>query len=130
MNRFDYLVDILAVGPNLYHLLAGRGLASLDQMLDILATLESTNQEPWETLVPVIEPNLEAISSVVCVFLDWDEARRAFASHLLHCGAAVKIIVVRDVETSGACALDPLGSWPDEIIVLGEQQFKAGVRTI
>jgi len=130
LNRNDYLVDILAAGPNLYHLLAGRGLASLDQMLDILASVDSTPLSPWEVLIPALDANLEQVSSVVCLFLDWDEDRRAFASGLAEGGASVKIVVVRDVETSGVLSLDPADSWPGEILVLGQREFASGVKQL
>ena len=42
MARQDYLVDIFAAGPNLYHLTAGRSLAYLDQILDILACVNAS----------------------------------------------------------------------------------------
>ncbi len=130
MNRFDYLVDILAAGPNLHHLLAGLGLASLDQVLDILAEVESTTQAPWDELVPALDANLEGVSSVVCLFLDWDETRRAFAHGLAQSGTAVKIVVVRDLESSGPLTLAPEGSWPGEIVVLGQAEFEVGVRAL
>ncbi|BCM92382.1 hypothetical protein IAD21_04261 [Abditibacteriota bacterium] len=123
MNRADYLVDILAAGPNLYHLLAGRGLASLDQMLDILARVDSTEQSPWDTLAPAIEANLEQITSVICLFLDWDESRRTFATLLQSGGGAVKIFVLRD-KSNGPTTLPTEGTWPGEIVVLGEEEWR------
>lgn len=130
LNRFDFLVDLLATGPNLHHLLAGRGAPSLDQMLDILASVESTTQAPWDELIPLLDANLEGVSSVVCVFLDWDETRRALAWGLAQGGAAVKIVVVRDLESNGPLTLAPEGSWPGEIVVLGQSEFEIGVRTL
>ncbi|HEX9995845.1 MAG TPA: DUF58 domain-containing protein [Abditibacterium sp.] len=126
MNRADFLVDILAAGPDLHHLVAGRGLASLDQMLDILARVDSIQKSPWEALSPTIVENLERITSVVCIFLDWDETRRAFASEILHSGAAVQCIVVRDGETT----LDTRTSWPGEIAILGRAEFENGIRQL
>jgi uncharacterized protein (DUF58 family) len=126
MNRADYLVDILAAGPNLHHLLAGRGLASLDQMLDILARVDSSVTSPWEALSPTILENLERITSVVCIFLDWDETRRAFATELLNAGAAVQCIVVRSGETT----LDTRGSWSGEIAILGQTEFENGIHQL
>ncbi|RYX82106.1 DUF58 domain-containing protein [bacterium] len=122
MNRADYLVDILAAGPELHHLHAGRGLASLDQMLDILARVDSTKKSPWEELGAAIEANLEQITSVICLFLDWDETRRTFATLLQSGGGAVKIIVLRD-KANGPTTLPTEGTWPDEIIVLGEDEW-------
>jgi uncharacterized protein (DUF58 family) len=126
MNRSDYLVDILAAGTDLHHLLAGRGLASLDQMLDILAGVESRSRSPWEQLSPVIGENLERITAVICIFLDWDETRRDFATELLKQGAAVKCVVVRDGQTT----LDPHDSWQTEVPVLGRFEFENGIRQL
>lgn len=126
MNRADYLVDILTAGPDLHHLTAGRGLASLDQMLDILARVESNSQSPWEVLWPAVAENLERITSVICIFLDWDDERRAFATQLLEEGAAVKCVVVRDSDPT----LDPKESWPSEVPILGRAEFENGVRQL
>lgn len=130
MNRADYLIDILAAGPNLHHLLAGRGLASLDQILDILAGVESTNKSPWEILAPALEGNLERISSVLCLFLDWDEERSEFATNLRASGVAVKVVLVRDLEAQGPPRLDPRDSWSGEVPVLGAREFELGVRQL
>ena len=52
MARQEYLVDLFAAGPNLYHLTAGRSLAYVDQILDILACVDSNPDEPFDTLEP------------------------------------------------------------------------------
>ena len=126
LNRADYLVDILAAGPQLHHLMAGRGLISLDQMLDILAGVEAAKSAQWDDLESALGVHLEQIASVVCLFLDWDEARRAFAATLQEGGAALKIVVVRDEKPT----LDPLDSWPGEILVLGRDEWENGVREL
>ena len=130
MNRMDYLVDLLAAGPNLYHLMAGRGLASVDQMLDILACVDSTTVSPWPTLAPALGETLERITSVICLFLDWDEARRAFATELSRSGVAVKVVILRDEATTGAPTLDPRDSWPGEVPVFGVREWEIGVRRL
>jgi uncharacterized protein (DUF58 family) len=104
MARQDYLVDIFAAGPTLYHLAAGRSLAYLDQILDILACVEATPHAPFEQLEPEIAEHLSQITTVICVFLDWTMQRRAFVQHLLEQGAAVKVIIARDEP----CTFDPL----------------------
>ncbi len=48
MARQEYLVDIFAAGPDLYHLMAGRSLAYLDQILDILASVDGSEEEPFD----------------------------------------------------------------------------------
>ena len=126
LNRADYLVDILAAGPRVHRLLAGRGLVSQDQMLDILAGIEADAGAHWPALEAALGAQLEQVACVICVFLDWDAARRAFAQSLQEAGASLKIVVVRD----GATTLETSESWPGEIIVLGAREFDMGVREI
>lgn len=103
LARQEYIVDLFAAGPNLYHLTAGRGLAYLDQILDILACVEAGPREPFRAIEPELTEHLSQISAIVAVFLDWDEGRRVFVNNLRAQGVAVKVVVVRD----GACTLDP-----------------------
>jgi len=103
MARRQYLVDLFAAGDHLYHLTAGQSLTYLDQILDILACVESYPREPFSTLEPELGPLLGTVALVICVLLDWNEARRRFIDHLVTQGVAVKVIVVRDAP----CALDP-----------------------
>jgi len=125
LNRADYLVDILAAGPKLHHLMAGRGLISLDQMLDILAGVEADAKAHWDDLESALGVHQEQIASVVCLFLDWDETRRAFAATLKENGSALKIIIVRDEAPTLAVT-----EWPGEIVVLGRAEFEAGVKQL
>ncbi|HEX8522197.1 MAG TPA: DUF58 domain-containing protein [Tepidisphaeraceae bacterium] len=125
MARQDYLVDIFAAGPNLYHLTAGRSLAYLDQILDILAVVDSTEQEPFATIEPQIGEILSRISTVICVFLDYNATRQAFIERMLQQGVAVKVIIVRD----GKCTLDPTQA-PDgvgQIVTVDAEMFAKGV---
>lgn len=128
MARQDYLVDILAAGPDLYHLTAGRSLAYLDQILDILACVESSEQEPFETLEPEILENLAQITTIICIFLDWTEKHRAFARRLSGQGAGLKAIIVRE----GACTIDPAEDigWLGYVPVLSRQEFEQGIEEL
>jgi uncharacterized protein (DUF58 family) len=105
MARQDYLVDIFAAGPNLYHLTAGRSLAYLDQILDILACVNENPSEPFDLIEPQIAELLARLSTVICVFLDWNTTRRDFALRMRTQGIAVKVIICRD----GPCTIDPAG---------------------
>ena len=125
MARQDYLVDLFAAGPNLYHLTAGRSLAYLDQILDILACVESNPKEPFDVIEPQLAEVMSRISTVICVMLDWNESRRIFAHRLARQGAAVKVVIVRDTP----CTLDPqvdadvLGP----IVVISNEEFRRGI---
>jgi uncharacterized protein (DUF58 family) len=124
MARADYLVDLFAVGSTLYHLLAGRSLANLDQVLDILACVEASPDAPFAALEPELARHLARITTIICLFLDWDETRQAFISLLMREGAGVKVIVVRD----GDCTLDPRAAeLPGGITQITGARFDAGI---
>ena len=100
MARQDYLVDIFAAGPNLYHLTAGRSLAYLDQILDILAAIEANPIEPFAVIEPQLMHNLGRITTIICVFMDWDHTRREFVARLAAMGCGVRVILVREGKTT------------------------------
>ena len=127
LNRADYLVDILATGPTLHHLMAGRGLISLDQMLDILAGVEADAAGHWGRFGERVgRARRTDRQRRLSVFLDWDESRRAFAATLLENGSALKIVIVRDEAPTLAVA----DSWPGEVLLLGREEFAASVREL
>jgi uncharacterized protein (DUF58 family) len=128
MARQEYLVDIFAAGPNLYHLTAGRSLAYLDQILDILACVEENPEEPFAVIEPEIMENLAKITTVICVFLDWNEARRAFVQRLVQNGAGVKVIIVRET----GCTLSPVaeGDVAGRIAVLSNADVQRGIEEL
>jgi len=127
MARSEYLVDLFAAGPTLHRLTAGRSLASLDEILDLLACVETTDRDGFESLEQEITEHLSQIAIVVCVFLDWNPVRRDFVERLREQGTGVKVLIVRDKP----CTLSPLlpgGS--AEITVLTSPQIDAGLEAV
>jgi len=94
-SRSEYLVDVLAAGPDLYTVSAGRSLAYLENILDVLACLEPCREPPFETLAPALEQQLGQTSTVVAVLLDWDERREVFLRRLRSHGVATRGLIVR-----------------------------------
>lgn len=125
MAREDYIVDLFAAGPDLYHLTAGRGLAYLEQILDILACVESSSGEAFETLEPEIEQHLAQINTIICVFLDWTKKRREFVARLAIQGAAIKVLIARDTP----CTLDASNE-RFEVVIIPRTYFESGVTEI
>lgn len=128
MARQEYIVDIFAAGPNLYHLTAGRSIAYLDQILDILACVDENPVEPFDTLEPEILENLSKINTIICVFLDWNETRHAFLQRLRQSGAGIKVIIVRDTP----CTRNPADDSDlyGEIPVISRAAYELGVEEL
>jgi uncharacterized protein (DUF58 family) len=121
LARQEYIVDIFAAGPDLYHLTAGRSLAYLDQILEILACVEGSKKEPLQTVEPQIHENLSQITTVFCFFLSWDETRRAFVEGLRQGGAAAKVFVISDT---------PLAVDDRDVTVMDRAMLAAGVEEL
>ena len=120
LARQEYVVDIFAAGPHLYHLMAGRGLAYLEQILDILCCVGESPEEPFRIIAPELMNNLARLSTVICVFIDWNETRRRFVQSLTEQGVGLKALVVSD----GPCEEDPAA---DGIRVLTPKEVMDGV---
>lgn len=98
-SRSEEVVDVLAAGPDLYEVSAGRSLGQLESVLDVLACLEPSAARPFESLAPAIHERLERLTTVVAVMLDWDAPREAFVRQVRAMGAAVRVIVVHEGAT-------------------------------
>ncbi len=123
MARSDYIVELFAAGPELYRLTAGRSLGYIDRILEILACVEGNVEEPFDALEPEIMQSLAQITSVVCVFLDWNTRRRQFVDELVSQGAGLRVVVVRDAP----CSLDPYDTaLPGGVSVITKDGFRSG----
>jgi uncharacterized protein (DUF58 family) len=99
-SRSEHVVDILAAGPEVYHVSAGRSLAHLDNILDVLACLEPSPEPPFRRIGPPLFDRLARLSTVVTVLLDWDRERQQFLSGVRSLGTSVRGFVVRSGPTS------------------------------
>jgi uncharacterized protein (DUF58 family) len=125
LSRQEYIIDIFAAGPNIYYMQAGRSLAYLENILDLLACLDVCPTDPFDKLEPVLMENLSLITTVVTVFLDWDYRREKLVRMITDLGTAVKVIIVRDGKTTN----EPLAyeSLVGRIAFITPEEEKKGV---
>jgi len=71
-NR-DSLLDLMFIGPKAFCLTAGRGLAQVEQILEILATVEVCRDKDISALESLVAAHINTMSGCLCVFLTWDE---------------------------------------------------------
>ncbi len=100
MSTGDFLVDFFAAGPNLHVFRSSGSRASFDSVLEILASVDASRTDPFEQVSPAVAEEMTRISTAICILLDWDEPRRCLVEHILEGGCALKVIVVRDGETT------------------------------
>ena len=98
-SRSDYIVDIFAAGPDIYEVSAGRSLAYLENILDVLACLEPCSEAAFDVVGPALFEKLGQITSVVAVVQDWDRPCAEFLRRVKAMGVELRIIITRDAPT-------------------------------
>jgi uncharacterized protein (DUF58 family) len=106
LARQEYVVDLFAAGPELYHFQSGRSLAYLDNILDILASIEGCRENPFEVIGPSFAQQLRQTSSVIVLLMGWDKGRSEFVETIRGAGVPLRLIVVTDDGKQGALAVE------------------------
>lgn len=94
LARGEYLVDLFAAGPNLHIFRAGRHTAHLENILEILAGVGPCRHEPFDEITSDLSEEIARTSSVICIFLRWNEAREALVELAVSSGCAVKVLLI------------------------------------
>jgi uncharacterized protein (DUF58 family) len=94
LSRGEYLIDLFAVGDELHVFRAGRHTAHFENVLEILACVEACRTNPFQKVSEALIAELGNISSIVCVFLDWDRSRQQLVQTALEAGCGVKVFIV------------------------------------
>lgn len=121
LSRGEYLIDLFAAGPELYVFRAGRHTAHFENILEIVACVDACRDNPFQKVVPALADELSNISTVIGVFLDWDSTRRELARTAVEMGCSVKILIVRDGETT-----EPIDFEEGSVVPLTISQVRNG----
>lgn len=108
----DSLLDLLFVGPEAYCFTMGRGLAHLEQMLEILAAVKTCRERPFAALHQLVLGHSVAVSGCVCVFIQWDDPRRKLVEHLRMLQIPLLVIVVTGDGLADGLDPGPLADCP------------------
>jgi uncharacterized protein (DUF58 family) len=123
----ESLLDLLFVGPQSYCFTAGRGVAHVDQMLEILASVRACADQPFQALEHLVLSHLEVVSGCICVLVAWDEARRSFIGKLRALGVPVWVFVIVAPGEGQLLEPGPLRDEPERFSVLEIGQVEAGL---
>ena len=100
---------LFAAGDDVYHFQAGRSLAYLGNILEILACVDPGRRLDMQALRSALLPEAPRLSAVILVMMDWDRERASLVQLLKSHGLAVRVISMRH-----GCQLD--GLEPSEIV--------------
>ncbi len=111
LARQEAIIDLLAVGSELHRFQAGRALAQVVNVLDVMACLEIDWEFDAATLEAALLPELSRLSAVFALLTRWDARRAALIESIRARGVAVRVLLLKQPKT-------PPGLQPEELLVL------------
>lgn len=124
LARQEYIVDLFAAGPDLYHYHSGESLAYLESIFDVLACIERCPDDPLEKIGPVFHEQLRQTSTVISLMLSWDDRRIRFIESIRGSGVQVRTIVVTKNREEMEAARNA------GVIVLTADDIESGVKEL
>lgn len=126
----ESLLDLLFVGAQAYCFTTGRGLAHVDQMLEILASVRMCTDKPFGTLETLALNHIGAISGCICIFLAWDEPRRRFVEKLKALDIPVRVAIIVSEKPHKPFDPGPMRDDPGHFHTLVAGQIQQGLSQI
>lgn len=95
LNTQDSLLDLLFVGTEAICVTAGHGVAQVDHMLEILASVQPCTSHPFNELEEIVLRQIARVSGCVCIFLNWDDDRKTLVEQMSSLGIPQIVIVLK-----------------------------------
>lgn len=123
----ESLLDLLFVGAQAYCFTSGRGLGYVDQILEILASVNVCTDKPFETLETLAFNHVGAVSGCICVFLAWDEPRQRFVRKIKALNIPMRVVVILADKPSRPLDPGPMQEEPQHFHTLIVGQVEQGL---
>lgn len=120
LSSTDRVLELLAAGPQVYRFVSAGRVGYLEEVLDILAAVESTGRrDPLDRLAPVLLDEIRSIQSVCLLLTGWDERRAELVRRIRMWGAGIKLVVISASER-------PVREVPDDAVCLSARAILRG----
>ena len=92
----ESLLDLMFVEDKAHCFSVGRGVDHTGKLLELLAGIQTCIDKPFSTIVPSVMSHAQLLSGCICIFINWDDARRELVKKLQSSGIPVVVLVVYD----------------------------------
>ena len=90
----DSLLDLMFIKDKAYRFTTGRGLAGVDNILEILASVDAHREDNLLTLETLLLQHIADTSGFICILLDWNKKRQEMIRRLRVAGIPMMIFVI------------------------------------
>jgi hypothetical protein len=115
------------VGDRTYRFSSGRGTASYDHLLEILAAVQTCRDKNFDAIAAPVFEHMHLFSGCICVLLAWDEARRALIRGLKDRGVPLLVIIVAEDHPSPPMDPRPLKGIENDFKVVKIGRIEEGL---
>ena len=112
----DSLLDLMFVGPEAYCFTSGRGVGHIEQMLEVLASVQMCREKEFAALEHLVLSHAAELSGCVCVFISWDAPRQRLVKGLLARRVPLRVLVV--AESAQSWPIGAMEAQPENFHVL------------
>lgn len=98
LAKKDYIIDIFAAGTEVHRFQAGRALAHVENILELLACLEPGDALDVGALEAELLPEAGKLSAVILVLMAWEPRRAGLVEKLKAHGVAVRVLALGRTE--------------------------------
>lgn len=123
----ESLLDLLFVGTQAYCFTVGRGVAHVDQILEILASVRVCTDNSFKALETLALNHITAISGCICVLLSWDEPRRRFVEKLKALDIPLRVVIILGDKPAQPLDPGPMRDDPEHFHILNVAQIEEGL---
>lgn len=127
MQTQESLLDLIFVGDQPYRFSSGRGTASYDKLLEILAVVQTCRHKPFETIASSVLEHADRFSGCICVLLAWEQERMALVRRLIRRGIPLTVIVVSEEHMVKAIDPGPMADEPERLRVVTVGHIEKGL---
>jgi hypothetical protein len=112
----DSLLDLMFVGPEAYCFTSGRGLGHIEQILEVLASVQMCREKEFSALEHLVLTHASELSGCICVFIAWDPPRQHLVEGLLSRRVPLRVLVVS--ESADPLPMGVMAAQPENFHVL------------
>lgn len=123
----ESLLDLMFVGTEAYCFTSGRGISYTDRMLEILAAVRPCTDKPFSELPRMVFERLALLSGCICIFLSWNDERKAFIRKIESIGVPLTVLVVTVDPLTQPAEIDSEGWQPGHFMNLLAGRIEEGL---
>jgi len=124
IETHESLLDLMFVGTEAYCFTSGRGLAHVDKLLEILASVQGCQEKSFRDLSHLALQRSALLSGCICILLSWDEEKQDLVGRLQGLRIPILVLVIREEQAESALDPGPMKSNPDSFHTLRVGEIK------